>query len=166
MPSWLKSTTVRETFQISYLTVMEFAGMSNFGTVTWYSLCDGSNGAGASYGCPCDDNANHIAYAPAPQTGCTISNGYGCYGYLNSRNYCDYIWIYSACTATGINPSVRDCPCYNNPPNCNSCQCVCWAQTNDCSPTYAYTMADLTTYAFMYLGFQLSVGRVGVTVYD
>ena len=116
---------------------------------------------------PCDDTLNHVAYAPAPQTGCTTSNGYGCNGYLNSRNYCDGIAIYSACSLTTIYPSVRDCPCFNDPSSgCYSCQCICWMQSNDCSPTYAYTLADLTTHAFMALGFQLSKGRVGVTVYD
>jgi hypothetical protein len=140
--------------------------MSNFGTATWYSSCNGSNGAGAYYGCPCDDSEYHVAYAPAPQTGCTTSNGYGCYGYLSNFDYCDNLWIYSDCSSTWLNTSVRDCPCFNGPECSADCQCRCWEQTNDCRPTYAYTMVDLTTTAFMALGFQLSVGRVGVTVND
>lgn len=147
--------------------------MSHFGTATYYNLCTHGagcggatcGGAGEGFGCGCDDNANHVAYAPTPQTGCTSANGYGCNGYLNTRNYCDNLGIYSDCVNTWINPSVRDCPCFNAPGH-SSCQYACWMQSNDCLPTYASTLVDLTTYAWVYLGFSTSVGRVGVTVYD
>lgn len=141
--------------------------MSHWGTATWFSLCDGTNGAGAGYGCPCDDDEHHIAYAPAPQTNCIISYGYGCNGYLNDHYYCDTVWIYSDCSSTWLNTSVRTCPCFDLPPNhSGECQYTCWVESNDCSPTWAYKLADLTTASFMALGFSLGVGIIYVEVND
>ena len=138
--------------------------VSYVGTATWYDLCDGTNGAGAAYGCPCDDDSYPVAYAPAPQSGYTTSNGYGCNGTWDSKQHYQRIYIFANCTLMGMTPSVRDCPCYNTPSDPTNCQAACWRQSNDCAPTWAYTIADLTRAAFMALGFPLSVGRIKVGV--
>lgn len=139
------------------------------GQVTWYDLCDEINnpGAGGDYDCPCDNGSYHVAYAPIPTTNCNTAHGYGCNGYLPNHDFCDLIAVQSPCTDLFVWLSIRDCPCFNLPPDhSGDCQYTCWMQSNDCEASYGHTLADLTETAFMALGYNPSLtGRIWVTLY-
>lgn len=130
---------------------------SYLGAATWYSLCDGTNGAGASFGCACDDSLNHIAYPHLNQTGCAND----CYA-LPNHSYCQWIDVQYVCGYC-VSLRITDCPCFNG---CGSSSCMscCSHYSNPCQ-SVSPPIADLTRTAFQSLGGNLNDGIIPVRLF-
>lgn len=130
----------------------------HYGSATWYDLCNGSNGAGSSYGCPCDDDEYHVAYSHLSQTSCF----HDCTTGLSNLSYCQYVSMYSYCNSNSIQPQIRDCACFNG---CGgSCTSCCGTSGNDCGGL-SPLLVDLTTTSFQGLGYSLGTGVVSIGMF-
>ncbi len=87
-------------------------GVRIYGNASWYSLCDGSNGACGD----CDNWAYHLAWPELTTTGCDFD----CDD-INPPAACgDIVYIYDYCTEQGYWGKIKDClPDTANPSNCD-----------------------------------------------
>ena len=132
---------------------------SYLGNATWYSLCDGTNGAGAAYGCPCDDDLYHVAYPNMPQTNCD----HDCWT-MPTHDYCDVIAYSYWCklwVCTWIH--ITDCACFNLGGG-GSCTETCGYASTDCA-SFTPPLIDLTRAAFKASGAPLSAGRIPIRLH-
>ena len=128
-----------------------------YGNATYYTLCNGSNGAGASFGCPCDNNALHAAYPNCPQTGCD----HQCRPMV-AKQYCQTVRVKYDCPGgREITVSIRDCACFNLPGQ--GCTSGCSKTSAGCKQV-APALIDLTEAAFRALA-PLWLGRIPIVLY-
>ncbi len=134
--------------------------MASFiGNASWYNLCNGSNGACSSYGYPCNNNHNHVAW-PKIGTGCNRvcgpnpSLGCGSWITINHGHYCS--------GGSSISAQVRDC-CSCDEAGCElNCRCNGQVVQNE---DYDKPVVDCTTSLFIALGGDLLLdGRIPVKI--
>jgi hypothetical protein len=129
-----------------------------YGNATYYNLCNGFNGAGAYFGCACNNNALHTAYPHCPETGCY----HHCISML-SKPYCSTVIVTYDCPGgQQITVSVRDCACFNLPGQ--GCTATCGYYSIGCKQV-APPLLDLTEAAFQATGAPLWLGRIPIILY-
>lgn len=131
----------------------------HFGNASYYELCNGSNGVGAYYGCPCNNNARHIAY---PKLSNHPTCDFDCYSMV-AKAVCSSVDIEYRCPGgQRITVSIRDCPCFNGcGGGCTSC---CGLYSLGCQQV-SPPIADLTRKAYLDTGASLALGRIPIRLY-
>jgi hypothetical protein len=126
------------------------------GHATWYSLCNGSNGACADFGYPCDSNKMHAAWPHLPQTECYLYCSY-----VGPVSCGDQVWVTDECPGGYIGSvEIRDCCTCNGPGGCDGlsqCDSHIWSRGD--------VIIDLTPYAFLCIHGNLGDGRFPAKVY-
>lgn len=127
-----------------------------YGNASYYTSCNGSNGACAGLGCACDRRKTQLAWAHETDTGCNFTcapiPGVSC---------CTLIGVYDPCTGNGYYGKVTDC-CTCSPGGCNLPTCC----NGNCGtdPNYNKPIADLTDSFFYYLHGSFTDGRIKVQI--
>jgi hypothetical protein len=125
------------------------------GHVTYYILCNGSNGACAGYGYPCSDSQWHCAWPNLSTTGCYFNCG-------SPVKQCgDTVYMMGSCEGFGAYVQIRDCcPCSAQEPCSTQPRCAEGWWTNHLTP-----LADVTSATFIGLGGDLAWGRLPIELY-
>ncbi len=122
------------------------------GHATWYTLCNGSNGACGD----CDNSEMHAAWPHLPQTGC-----YRYCSYLGPVSCGDEVMVSDHCPyKPRVYVEVHDCCTCNGPGGCDG-----WSRCSGSLWNVNDVIIDLTTTAFISLHGSLSDGRIPVGVY-
>lgn len=133
------------------------------GNVTWYDLCNGSNGACGN----CNDQFRHIAWSHLTTTGCLCNCA-------NIPKVCgDVVQIIDACSSTAWWGVIKDCcPCSPPKTGCSSGQLPSCSMTSRCNGAalpviagFRTPLADLTTAYFLDLHGNLDDGRIPAWIY-
>ena len=128
------------------------------GQATVYYLCDGSNGACAAFGKPCDGAKLHAAWPHLDITDCHLY----CPGkYVSSLNCGDKIMVSDHCPyGYRVEVEVRDCCACNGPGGCDD-----WSRCDGSYWSIDDVIIDLTPTAFYSLHGSTSDGRIPAGVY-
>jgi len=132
-------------------------GAGVYGNASWYSLCNGSNGACGD----CNNWSYHLAWPELTTTGCDFD----CDD-VNPPAACgSIVYIYDYCTGQGYWGRVKDClPDTANPSNCN--RRTCCKGNCEYSSTFRRAIADLTQGMWYKIhGSFWSDGRIKVWIY-
>jgi hypothetical protein len=122
-----------------------------YGNASYYTTCNGSNGACGS----CNNNANEFAWADLTTT--------GCYQVCSGAEICglacgDSAYVYNYC-GNALYGYAEDC--------CACLQAGCPSALPPCyqNSAFQYPLLDCTAAFFLSLGGDMSQGRIPVAVY-
>lgn len=123
------------------------------GTASWYSLCNGINGACAP-GYPCSNLAPHAAWS-------YLFSNFSC-GTSPQRGCDSAITVFGFCKVKSVIGRIRDaCPCSTQAGCSNSTKCN---GASDTTTGYRYPLADLTQAYMMSVNGNLTDGRIKVQI--
>ncbi len=125
------------------------------GTLAWFSICNGSNGSCASYGYPCNNNSNHVAWPKLSTTSCN----YTCVSSLPWLACGAQVWVRNDCFNTSLYGQVRTCS------SMSQGGCPTNYYCNGTPGSGLKPMLELTSTMFVALGDNLNDGRERGTIY-